>query len=77
VTCDSVVKILINEKRARFLKHLVRISQRHFSNCVKDHVLFDGEKSLRTDEAGLIDLAAFAIHCCPAGRRKRPSTCGS
>jgi hypothetical protein len=28
---------------------------------VKNNVLLDGEKSLRTDEAGLIDLAALAI----------------
>jgi hypothetical protein len=28
---------------------------------VKDHVLFDGEKSLRPNEAGLTDFAAFAI----------------
>jgi hypothetical protein len=28
---------------------------------VKDDVLFDGEQSLRTNEAGLIELAAFTI----------------
>jgi hypothetical protein len=28
---------------------------------VKNDVLFDGEQSLRSDKAGLIDFAAFAI----------------
>ena len=31
------------------------------ADCVKDDVLLDTEKSLRTNEAGLIDLAALTI----------------
>src|SRR5262249_21070885 len=52
---------LINEKGARFFKHLVELLGGHFSTCLKAHALLYREKSLRTNEAGLTDLAAFAI----------------
>ena len=52
---------LVDEKAAHSLKHLVEFLDRHFSNRVKDDVLFDGEKPLRTNETGLIDLAALTI----------------
>jgi len=52
---------LIDEKRTRFLKHLVEFRCRHFSNRVKNDVVFDGEESLRTNEALMGELAAFKI----------------
>src|SRR5262249_23127308 len=51
----------VDEKRARFFKHLVEFFGSHFSNRVKDDVLFNCEKPLRTNETGLIDLAALTI----------------
>jgi len=57
----SAVENSVNEKPAHFLKHLVEFRRRHFSNGVENDVLFDGEKSLGTNEAWLIDLAPFTI----------------
>jgi hypothetical protein len=54
-------KNLVNEKRARFLKHLVEFRRRHFSNGVENDVLFDSEKSLLPNEAWPPDFAAFTI----------------
>jgi hypothetical protein len=61
ISVISAVKRLVNEKPAHFLKYLVEFLRRHFSNGVENDVLFDGEKALRPNEAGLIDLAAFTI----------------
>ncbi len=59
--CDLCGERLINEKAAHFLKHLVEFRGVHLSNRVKNDVVFKGEKSLRTNEAWLADLAAFTI----------------
>src|SRR5436189_1485438 len=52
---------LVNEKRARFLEYLVEFLCCDFSNRMKNDVLFDAEKSLRTNEAWLTDFAALTI----------------
>ena len=59
--CDLRGELLINKKRASFFEDLVEFRRRHFSNGVENHVLFDCEESLRPNEAGLTDLAAFTI----------------
>ena len=61
---------LVDEKRTRFLKHLVEFFGGHFSDGMKNDVLFDSEKSLRTNKARLRKLAAFKI---AAGERNRES----
>ena len=52
---------LVDEKSAHSLKYLVEFFGGYFSDRVKNDVLFDGEESLWTDEAGLTDFAAFTI----------------
>jgi len=61
---------LIDEKRANFLKHFVEFLGSHFSNRVKDDVLFDTEKPLRANEARVGEFATFEI---AAGQRNRES----
>ena len=53
--------VLFNKELARSFQNLVEFGFGDFSNLVKDDVVFDTEKSLRTNEAGLIDLTAFTI----------------
>jgi hypothetical protein len=43
---------------------------------VKDDVLFDGEQSLRTNEARLIDFASLTIAFIQRNGEKRPSARG-
>jgi len=52
---------LVNEEPAHSLKHFVEFLSGHLSNRMKNDVMFDGEQSLRTDEARLRKLAAFKI----------------
>lgn len=61
VSSVTFVFQLINEKSARFLEHFVEFLSGHFTDRLKAHSLFHREKSLRTNEAGLTDLAAFTI----------------
>src|SRR5262245_26355036 len=51
----------VYQKGSSFLEHFVEFFGSHFSNRVKDHVLFDSEKSLRTDKARVTDFATLAI----------------
>jgi hypothetical protein len=53
----------VDKKYARFLKHLVEFLRAYFSHRVKDDVLFDGEQSLRTNEAGLRELIVSRSDC--------------
>src|SRR5436309_1053389 len=52
---------LVDKKFPHPLKHFVEFLSGHLSNRMKNDVMFDGEKSLRTDEARLRKLAAFKI----------------
>jgi hypothetical protein len=52
---------LVDEKRTRFLKHLIEFRCRYFSNRVKNDAVLNGEKALRANEPRLRELAAFKV----------------
>src|SRR5206468_10571488 len=52
---------LVYKKPAHSLEHLIELVCGHLSDRVKNEVLFDGEKPLRTNKARLIDLAPLTI----------------
>jgi hypothetical protein len=66
--CHAVVRRLpdggersVDQEFPHSLENFVKFFRRHLSDRVQNDVLFDTEKSLRTNEAGLRKLAAFEI----------------
>jgi hypothetical protein len=62
----------VDEKSAHSLKDLVEFLDRHFSNRLKNEVLFDCEKALRTNKARPVELAALTIAFIQRNRERIP-----
>src|SRR5437764_14692236 len=52
---------LVDEESAHSFKDFVVFLRGHLCNRPKNHMLFDAEKTLRTNEAGCFDFASFTI----------------
>jgi hypothetical protein len=57
--CDVSRERSVYEESAHSPQHLVEFRGLHLSNRVKNDVVFNGEKSLRTNDARLRQLAAW------------------
>src|SRR5436190_23809303 len=52
---------LVDEESAHSFKNFIEFVGGHLSDRPKNHMLFHAEKTLWTNEAGLIDFAALTI----------------